>query len=95
MRVTAVLALVGLALLAACGPINPRIAADQCEERARQADGPFGELQIGTVGGRAAGSVEVGITSDYLSGRDPYEVYDSCVRAKTGQGPVRPLILQR
>lgn len=82
-------------LFASCGPIDPGLAADQCEERARQADGPFGELQVGTLRGRAAGSFEVGITSDYLSGRDPFEVYDTCVRAKTGQGPVRPLILQR
>ncbi|MCU0908832.1 MAG: hypothetical protein MUF73_15680 [Rhodobacteraceae bacterium] len=94
MRVAA-LGLVGLALLAACGPIDPGLAADQCEERARQADGPFGEIQVGTVRGRAAGSVEVGITSDFLAGRDPFDVYDRCVRAKTGQGPVRPLELRR
>lgn len=93
MRGAAAMLIAGL--LAACGPIDPRIAADQCEERARQADGPFGQVQVGTVGGRAAGSVEVGITSDFLSGRDPFEVYDSCVRAKTGQGPIRPLILPR
>jgi hypothetical protein len=80
-------------MVAACGPIDPRIAADQCEERARQADGPFGEIQLGTVRGRGAASVEVGITSDYLAGRDPFVVYDTCVREKTGQGPVRPLVL--
>jgi hypothetical protein len=93
MRAAAALLLVAAASVAACGPIDPGVAADQCEERARQADGPFGEVQLGTLRGRAAGSIEVGITSDYLSGRDPYEVYDTCVRAKTGQGPVRPLIL--
>jgi hypothetical protein len=95
MRAAAALLLVAAASVAACGPIAPGVAADQCEERARQADGPFGEVQLGTLRGRAAGSIEVGITSDYLSGRDPYEVYDTCVRAKTGQGPVRPLILPR
>jgi hypothetical protein len=79
-------------LVVACGPIDPRIAADQCEVRARQADGPFGEIQIGTIQGRGAASVEVGITSDYLTGRDPAEVYDTCVREKTGQGPVRPYL---
>jgi hypothetical protein len=82
-------------LLAACGPIDPRIAADQCEERARQAAGLFGEIQVGGGTQGARGSIEIGITSDYIRGRDPYEVYDTCVREKTGQGPIRPLALRR
>ncbi len=84
-----------LVVLAACGPVDPRIAADQCEERARQAAGLFGEIQVGGGTRGARGSIEVGITSDYIRGRDPYEVYDTCVREKTGQGPIRPLALRR
>lgn len=80
---------------AACGPMSPERAARICEERARAATGPTGEIGIGiTSDGDARGSFEIGITSDYLQGRDPYEVYDSCVRQKTGQGPVRPLVLE-
>lgn len=89
--------LLPLALLiaAACGPVSPEIAARMCEERARAATGPTGEVGIGiTSGGDTEGSFEVGITSDYLQGRDPYEVYDTCVRQKTGQGPIRPLVLE-
>lgn len=81
-------------LAAACGPMSPERAARICEERARAATGPTGEIGLGiTSDGDARGSFEIGITSDYLQGRDPYQVYDSCVREKTGQGPVRPLDL--
>lgn len=93
MRRAAVIALLGLA---ACGPISPERAADMCEERARAAQGVTGEAAIGIGnGGRLITDVDVGISisSDTIRGRDPYEVYDSCVRQKTGQGPIRPLVL--
>ncbi len=80
-------------LLAACGPMSPDRAANLCEDRARAALGPTGEVGIGIGSNGTKGSVEIGVTSDYLQGRDPYEVYDSCVRQKTGQGPIRPLEL--
>lgn len=90
----AVLSLWVIALLAACGPISPGRAADMCEQRARAATGPTGEIGIGYNTQRGAvGKVEIGITSDYVVGRDPYIVYEQCVRQKTGQGPIRPLVL--
>lgn len=88
------LTLTGL-ILAGCGPVSPERAADMCEERARAATGPTGEVGVGiTSDGDARGRFEIGITSDYIRGRDPYDVYDSCVRQKTGQGPIRPLVLE-
>lgn len=85
-----------LCLMAACGPMSPERAADLCEERARAATGPTGEIGVGINNkGEAKGSFEIGITSDYIRGRDPYIVYDECVRQKTGQGPIRPLELER
>ena len=88
------LTLTGL-ILAGCGPVSPERAADMCEERARAATGPTGEVGVGiTSDGDARGRFEIGITSDYIRGRDPYDVYDSCVRQKTGQGPIRPLELE-
>lgn len=87
------IAFLGLGVLVACGPISPERAADMCEERARAATGPTGEIGIGVGSGGTRGSVEIGVTSDYIQGRDPYDVYDSCVRQKTGQGPIRPLEL--
>lgn len=83
-----------LSALAACGPMSPERAADLCEDRARAAQGPTAELGIGIGSEGTRGSVEVGVTSDYLQGRDPYVVYEECVRQKTGQGPIRPLDLR-
>jgi hypothetical protein len=84
-----------LLLLAACGPVSPERAADMCEERARAATGPTGEFGIGINNrGETRSRVEIGVTSDYIQGRDPYIVYEECVRAKTGQGPIRPLVLE-
>lgn len=82
------------ALLAACGPVTPEMAANQCEERARRATGPTGEARIGVNSEKGVvGGVEIGITSDFIAGRDPQDVYESCVFNLTGQPPVRPLRL--
>lgn len=94
MRPLAALILASMALTA-CGPVSPELAARQCEERARAATGPTGEIGFGiSSSGDTAAGFEIGVTSDYLRGRDPYEVYESCVRQKTGQGPIRPLVLE-
>ena len=83
----------GCLILGACGPMSADRAADLCEDRARAATGVTGEIGIGVGSNGASSSVELGVTSDFLQGRDPYEVYESCVRQKTGQGPIRPLDL--
>jgi hypothetical protein len=86
-----------LLALAACGPVSPRLAADQCEQRARAALGPTGEVYLGVASGikGPAWGAKVGVSSDFIEGRDPFEVYDSCVRQLSGQGPIRPLDLGR
>ena len=90
------IALVALLLAtAACGPMSPERAAKVCEERARAATGPTGEIGIGIGSDGPSSRIEIGVTSDYLRGRDPYIVYEECVRQKTGQGPIRPLELER
>ena len=81
--------------LSACGPMSPEAAARACEERARAATGPTGEVGVGiTSRGKVESDWEVGVTSDFLYGRDPYQVYEDCVRQKSGQGPIRPLVLE-
>ena len=82
-----------LMLLSACGPMSPERAADLCEERARAATGPTGTVGVGVGSNGVSSSVEIGVTSDFLRGRDSYLVYEECVRQKTGEGPVRPLEL--
>ncbi|MDJ1016194.1 MAG: hypothetical protein QNJ35_06755 [Paracoccaceae bacterium] len=85
----------GFLALASCGPISPERAADICEDRARAATGPTGEASIGINSERGiVGGIEVAITSDFIQGRDPYLVYENCVRQKSGQGPIRPLVLE-
>ena len=83
-----------LLALAACGPVSPELAARQCEERANAAVAPTGEVGIGINNkGKVSTAFEIGVTSDYLRGADPYQVYEDCVRQKSGQGPIRPLVL--
>lgn len=83
----------GAMLLAACEPVpvDPETAALQCEERARGAQGPTGSVTIGASSddGPFVGT-EIGLSSDYLAGRDPVQVYNDCVIQKTGALPIRP-----
>lgn len=84
-----------LLALAACGPVSPESAADRCEERARAAQGPTVGLTLGAnsnSGPFASGSI--GITSDAIRGRDPVEVYESCVFRLTGEMPIRSVRLR-
>lgn len=91
-RLVALLAL-GALTLGACGPVSPEVAAAQCEDRARAASGPTGEFGIGIGTDGVRSGVSIGISSDFIAGRDPLEVYETCVRQKTGQPPIRPLEL--
>lgn len=81
--------------IAACGPIPVDQAERLCLEDARAATGPQGRvgLGIGTDGddvGVLAG-ISMTISSDYIAGRDPEQVWADCVRRRSGQPPTRPL----
>jgi hypothetical protein len=78
--------------LAACAPVpvDPNRAADLCEARARAAQGPTGRVGVGVNSNSGSfTNVEVGVTGDFLAGRDPNEVYEDCVFDRTGAAPVR------
>ena len=83
----------GVILLAACEqvPVDPEQAALQCEQRARGAQGPTGSVVLGASSddGPFVGT-SIGITGDYLAGRDPVQVYNDCVVQRTGALPIRP-----
>ncbi len=90
MRRAAVLSL--LVLLTACGPMTVQQAERECYERARLAQQPRGQVKIGgTSGGKLAGGLDLHVSSDYLTGKDPSAVYETCVMAKSGEPPSRPL----
>jgi hypothetical protein len=84
--------LLALVLLVGCGPMTLAEAERQCFDRARLAQQPRGEVSVGmSSDGQTVGGIELNLSSDYLLGRDPSAVYDSCVMAKAGQPPSRPL----
>ncbi|MEK6216580.1 MAG: hypothetical protein N2B03_05100 [Boseongicola sp.] len=88
------LILVTTTALVACSPMSPERAADFCEDRARAAAGPTGQVRIWVgSGGNVHTGLDVAVTTDFLKGSDPYFVYEDCVRRKSGQGPIRPLML--
>ena len=86
-----------LLALAACTPVpvSPERAAEICEDKARAAQGPTGRVSVGTnsrTGG--FGGVEIGVSSDFIAGRDPLDVYNECVFDRTGAAPIRPPVLR-
>ncbi len=88
----AVLAVIAVTLAASCGPMTVERAERECFQRARLAASPRGQVAVGVgSGGHARAGLSLSISSDYLQGRDPSEVYNSCVVQKSGQPPSRPL----
>jgi hypothetical protein len=78
-------------VLASCGPIPVEQAEQQCIEPARLAQKPRGSVGfVADSNGNFGTSVTIGISNDYLQGRDPNQVYQSCVFNKSGQNPLRP-----
>nr|WP_252734475.1 hypothetical protein [Octadecabacter sp. B2R22] len=83
--------------VAACAaaPATPERAAEICEEKARAAQGPTGSVSVGANSNTGPYSdVQISLTSDYLAGRDPNDVYAECIYDQTGAAPIRPLVLR-
>jgi hypothetical protein len=83
--------ILGFLVLTACGPVPLPVAEQQCIEPARLAQRPRGSVSIGAdSNGNIGTSLSIGISSDYIQGRDPDQVYTSCVQGRSGQYPSRP-----
>jgi hypothetical protein len=81
-----------LVLLAACGPMTVQQAERECFDRARLAESPRGMVKVGgTSDGKATGGVSLTVSTDYILGKDPNAIYETCVMSKSGQAPTRPL----
>ncbi len=77
--------------LASCGPMPVGVAMEQCIEPARLAQKPRGSIGISADNhGNIGTSVSIGISSDYLAGRDPDQVFAACVQNRSGQPPIVP-----
>ena len=86
------LAPLSLILLAACGPVSREQAERDCFQRARLAQQPRGEVGIGVnSNGKTAGRLELNVSSDWVQGKDPAALYETCVFTKSGEPPARPL----
>lgn len=92
MRAVSACALSLAAIAAACGPVPVEQAEADCLNRAELAQHPRGWVAFGAgTGGWHGAGAEVDISTDYLMGRDPAQVYASCVQAESGQPPRTPL----
>ena len=90
------IAMMGLSACADPKPITVERAMAQCTDRARSAVKPDVNVGVGVgIGRKVRTGVGIGIelSSDYLKGRDPVEVYEECVVAKSGEKPTQPLEL--
>lgn len=80
-----------LAPLAACGPVSLQQAERECYDRARLAERPRGSAIIGASNRGAVAGLQLDVSSDYLAGRDPAQVWQNCVYNRSGgQFPSRP-----
>ena len=96
MRIAHIILALPLLTIAACetGPIPVEQAEVVCSERAYRATRPTGAATIGASSSEGVfGGISIGLSSDFLLGRDPQEVYSKCVVDKSGQLPLRPLVL--
>lgn len=96
MRCAATLVVIaGPVALTACGPLPLAEAERVCLEDARDATGPRGAIGLGIGsdgdGSYSFGRAEISVSSDYILGRDPDQVYTNCVQRRSGQPPSRPL----
>jgi hypothetical protein len=90
--VRAVLALPALLALAACAASPEQVAA-RCEREVASSTTVSGEFTMGYASGRGfVNDSDVALSAGVNLGgaRDPCVSYEECVRARTGQGPVRP-----
>ena len=84
----------GLLALGACTPPpppTPQQVAAKCDAEARAAAAPTGQVAVGVSNTRGLQTgISIGVTDDFLRGRDPATVYGECYVRLTGAAPMIP-----
>ncbi|WP_394153464.1 hypothetical protein [Loktanella salsilacus] len=84
----------GFAVLAACAPPTPPTLQQveaKCSQEARAAAGPTGSIAVGASSSTGLRSgISIGVTDDFLRGRDPAVVYAECYTRLSGAAPLTP-----
>lgn len=84
------IALFAPVLLLACGPVSVEQAERECLDRARLAQKPQVEVFLGVNNkGEVLKGGSIGVSTDFLAGRDPSAVFNDCVKSRSGQFPTR------
>jgi len=86
--------MLSLLLLAACAPLPPDRGADICEAKVNEDRAPRSQVTVG-VNSNSGGFINASIdfSPPSLAETDPEAAYRQCVVSRTGQPPIRPLIL--
>ena len=93
-KFTSVLVLATGLAVAGCGteePLSVEEAMVECAGKARHATRPTASVAVGVNSeGIVSSGFIIGITDDFLAGRDPEVVYRECVVRRSGEEPTRP-----
>lgn len=75
-----------LLILVACGPVSIEQAERDCAARAYLAQKPQSSVSVrfNSDGTQQLGG-SFGVSTDYLAGRDPMDVFRACVKDRSGQ----------
>ena len=77
-------------ILAACGPVSIDQAERACAPRAYLAEKPQSSIGVrfNSDGTQQVGA-SFGVSSDFIAGRDPIDVFRACVLDRSGQVTTR------
>jgi hypothetical protein len=86
------IALIASVSLSGCAYMSLQRAEETCVEDAKLARGPSGVIRVGTTTEGFRSKSDITVSTDW--GKDPEQVFNSCVWRRAGQPPASPLASQ-